>query len=711
MIKFYEEFDGIDFMYSLDEKEKNYADKYRKIEEIHSAYWFSELTKMEYNDIQDNLDLIYADKKISDDVVKLFDLIRNKVIDQYLNIEGLERLYSEKYVDFEWDMHLGIDFKKHKMGGYRDHFIHQVKNAYCIHVLLDKFEVLENVQNVLKEQGNSKISRYVSRCIKQQMHQGYYYGHEDLEEYNKEEFYLRNIIYMSSYMAALLHDIGYPESNNTVNQRRITEYIANLYNTETSGYNYVRLNALLQNSLLFRVVPFTEIKGKLSKDRPDHGALSAVMFLLNFYENGAIQGLQPFKKCAVELAALAMYNHTNDYSYKNEVKTGGYIRNSFLLNPISYLLRLVDDLQEWGRIYFELTNRQKLIICSECKSPIMRKKDVQGNSFFVCNCQKQTTDQGTFYLMFEPDGNFPYRRICNVTVCENMMIQKNNDRLYFYLDYSLDKLLNIAYINPNFAKGRVKDLNLLKEMLDYQPELPQMKLGYFVTANLILIKVQILGQYLKNHIKEMRNLGKFAGQYDREEKYGIAADEKERAEILSEWNTANNDIKACLKNEIVNLLDQLYPEETTSCKIRGELNMAIDLYLELLICMEMHKDINQRSAVEKTSFFDGKFFLLYAKEREILNQYTDDELNGLIKDCIKQFCYMYEDIREIKSNPHNYYKQFESDDYTYGCIKRFLSGQRYVPVIQRENISIDAYTDMALFREMLQINSKKPASQ
>lgn len=35
----------------------------------------------------------------------------NKIICKYLNIEGLERLFNEKYMEFEWNMHLGIDYK------------------------------------------------------------------------------------------------------------------------------------------------------------------------------------------------------------------------------------------------------------------------------------------------------------------------------------------------------------------------------------------------------------------------------------------------------------------------------------------------------------------------------------------------------------------------------------------------------------------------
>lgn len=311
---------------------------------------------------------------------------------------------------------------------------------------------------------------------------------------------------MSSYMSALFHDIGYPEANNTVNQRRITEYIANLYSAESSGYNYLRLNALLQNALLFRVVPFEEIQKRLSGDKPDHGALSAIIFLLNFYENGAIHGLPVYKKCAVELAALAIYNHTNHYRYNGKLRDGEYVRCVFTLNPISYLLWLCDDLQEWGRIYFELSNKSNLILCNICKTPIVRKKyskkymnsyGIVDKHFYACNCNylksqnyeiEEIAKQGVFRPIFEYNKSFPYRRIYNISVCENLKIEEENQVLCFSLEYDLAKLLHIAYINPDYARYRIKELNQFKRLLDFQKELPQMKILYFMTTNPILIK-------------------------------------------------------------------------------------------------------------------------------------------------------------------------------------------------------------------------------
>lgn len=751
MLKFYKNFDALDFKYALnqeksskekqgeenkeEDKEENkeeYIEKYKELEGFESARQFTELTKVEYGDILTNLDLIYADQEQSDQIVMLFDLIRNKIIHQYINIEGLERLFSEKYIDFEWEMHLGIDYKKHQMEFYRDHFVHQIRNAYCMHVLLE-FRFEERIKETLKAQNNSKISQYVYKCIEQQKMT---YCPEAMKGYYNDAFYYRNVIYMSSYMSALFHDIGYPEVHNAINQGRITEYIANLYNAESSGYNYPRLNALLQNSLLFRVVSFEEIRKRLSEEHPDHGAFSAIIFLLNFYENGAIHGLSPYKKCAVELAALAIYNHTNTYRYQDALKPGDYVRCVFALNPISYLLRLCDDLQEWGRIYFELSHRSKLILCNTCKTPIVRKElgekageygGIGIKQYYVCNCnylksmeteenQPKTeadggkaekeairiAENGVFQPIFESGQNFPYRRIYNVTVCENLDLKKDERTLCFFLKYDLAKLLQIAYINPGYAKFRVKELNQFKRMLDFQKELPKMKIQYFMTANPILIKTQIVTEYLNSRKLIQDKVEQLYQSYQKavkaegtvEEHWEIQAWEKEFDELLKEW-----------QGELKKVIEEVYlyreEEKKKYFRIVESVEASAVLYLQLMIFMELWKRCNQDRCSGSCLAKKAK------KEWKILDK-EKDEVQELVADSWKQFERMYLEIRKMESNPEKYYQQFKATDYTYGCIMRFVSADNYIPVLGRKEneTGIDAFTDLKLIKELLEFTSK-----
>lgn len=731
MLKFYRSFDALDFKYALKQRDlsrETYVEEYERLERIESARQITELTKVEYGEILTNLDLIYARQEQSDQIVMLFDLIRNKIIHQYINIDGLERLFSEKYIDFEWEMHLGIDYKNHQMKFYRDHFVHQIRNAYCIHVLLEKFEFRKKIEETLKAQNSSKISQYVYKCIEQQKLQGYYPGKEEMEIYNSDDFYYRNVIYMSSYMSALFHDIGYPEVHNAINQGRITEYIANLYNAESSGYNYPRLNSLLQNSLLFRVVSFDEIRKRLSEEHPDHGAFSAIIFLLNFYENGAVHGLAPYKKCAVELAALAIYNHTNHYRYHDMLESGDYVRCVFTLNPISYLLRLCDDLQEWGRIYFELSHRSKLILCNTCKTPIVRKNfrkrsgeygGIAEKQYYVCNCNylnsmaaeaegqgegeekeekkvKRIAENSVFQPVFESEQNFPYRRIYNVTVCENLGLDKTTEgTLCFFLEYDLAKLLHIAYINPDYAKYRVKELNQFKRMLDFQKELPEMKIQYFMTANPILIKTQIVNEYFNSRKMIQDKLEQLYQSYKEAVEIEGMSEEQPKTQ---EWENIFERLLEKLQNELRQVIRKVYRETEEYSKIVESVETAATLYLQLMIFMELWKRCNQDRCSNSC--------LVKKAKKEWKNLYKEsDEAKELVADSWKQFEHMYLDIRKIVSNPEKYYQQFKTSDYTYGCIRRFVSTDNYIPVLGRKETGVDAFTDLKLIQGLLRYAS------
>ena len=140
MIEFYSKFDYIDFKYDLDKKSGSYLSDYRKLAEEENSKNQLDITAKNFGTMLANIDLIYDDVRLSEKFTKIYDLFYNKIICQYLSIEGLERLFDERYMDFEWNMHLGIDYKGHKRNYYRDHFIHQIRNAYMIHILLDKFD-------------------------------------------------------------------------------------------------------------------------------------------------------------------------------------------------------------------------------------------------------------------------------------------------------------------------------------------------------------------------------------------------------------------------------------------------------------------------------------------------------------------------------------------------------------------------------------------
>lgn len=713
MLQFYENFDPVTFKYSLLGKIQNEDIDHEQLialERYEDARQFSSLTRKDYGDIRANLDLVYAEKSKTNNMIEIFDLIFFKIIGRYLGIDGMERLFSEKYIDFEWDMHLGIDYKKHSMKFYRDHFIHQIRDAYMLHILLREFGYEERVYDILCDFDKSKISRFVCKHVEQQKYTGYteMLRSFDADEHQIKEFYFKNIIYMSSYMAALFHDIGYPETFNTVNQNRITEYMATLYNVGSVSHNFSRITALLQNSLLFRIVSLAEIRARVNGEEMDHGAMSAIMFLMHFYENGAIYQLEPYKKCAVELAGLAIYNHTNKYSIQDPGRETAYHRPVLEYNPISYLLRICDDLQEWERVYFEVSQAANMILCRECKTPIVRKvkelKNGRMKKFYVCNCNARNEEtgevgeEGVFKPIF--DG-FSYRRLYNVSVCDKVTAYLTDDggKIIYNLNYELRKLLHIVFINHMFAKYRSKELNQVKKILNYQDDPRTSYLEYFVSANPILIKVVILGERIGDIKDRVETAFHSLIETAAANEFSVK-DAVEKAPQYMLWQT---EAKKRFESEFAEDRDKIVRvavEPLNNDILKKHVQTAIELYFTLYVVMIAFKSENQNMS-GKANLKSLQKIIAYELSCSYKN-YPD--LQELIADCLLQFTRMYHRVWELDTIPAEYYEQYKCSDYTYSCIERYVSAPNYVPIMQNKEEAgkmIDAFSDLSFFEEQL----------
>lgn len=696
-------FDPIIFKYYYDEAsdsvqrriagDANEALKYARILEYERSQQFACLTKQNYADDYANLNLVYGEQENALRNINLMELVSTKWISQYINIDGMERLFSETYIEFEWEMHLSADYKKHNMKFYRDHFFHQVKDTYMMYKLLKDHGFYECVKDILLNESISKVSRFVCRSLLQQEYQETDKIRKLRPENDDPDFYIRNMIYMAAFMAGLFHDIGYPESYYMTTSRHIRDYIASIHelNSEESSVN--RIYALLQNSLLFRVEPFENIENRLKNiKKPDHGALSAVIFLLHFYENGAIYTLPPYKKAAVELAALAIYNHTNKYGIQGEEEYSIY-RPCFSLNPISYLLRICDDLQEWERIYFVVSDKSNIVICNKCKTPIIgyrEEKDGELISRYRCNCQfmsqKDTTIQtdnrenDCYVQAFDGVSKFSYRRIYNVSVCDGVSLKgtaESDKKLLFRLHYDPYKLLHVAYQNGTYAKYRISELNSLKRLFECQKEIPAIYLEYFVTSNPIHIKIKILEEYLEYKYSrmigppEMRKswrksfIQNIMQENSAEKIFEVVNFEKKlnektdriREHVNSIENRFVDDLKCSHSNNVAQY----------KRKLKMYLNMAIKFYSKLLVYQWLNEYLNNyrnESFTETRQIKYGQYkYLLLSSEWKFARQYFyTPELRCMVEDCFLQFTRMYLDISECDFFPDEYYKQYENGE-------------------------------------------------
>jgi len=754
------EFDPIAFKYfygkSQEEiknginKDDDEAKRYKSIVEYEKSHQFSCLTKRNYAGDYENLNLVYGERENTLRNINLMELVLNKWISQYINIDGMERLFSETYIEFEWEMHLSADYKKHNMKFYRDHFFHQVKDTYMMYKLLKDHGFYERVREILLNGSESKVSRFVSRSLAQQK----YFESDQVRKLRSsssdgdDEFYIRNLIYMATLMAGLFHDIGYPEAFYMTTSRHIRDYIASIHELNADGSGINRIYSLLQNSLLFRVESFENIEERLTSTNAEHGTLSAIIFLLHFYENGAIYTLSPYKKAAVELAALAIYNHTNKYGIQGKKEYSMY-RSCFVLNPISWLLRICDDLQEWERIY-----KSNIVICNNCKTPIIgfREESTRGRiSRYRCNCQflqnkdddsKDTADSDKQIQAFDGASKFSYRRIYNVSVCDKVEIKTVGDtdkKLLCRLHYDPYKLLHVTYLNATYAKYRISELNQLKRLLECQKEIPQLYLDYFVTSNPVHIKVKLLEEYLEYQYKSIKSdkkiseiwkKGYIENMMDGEipplngglEEFHVWRD-KRADKIIQSIAPLKEDFLRSITTVVNNSNSEKFREE-----MKKYMEIAVEFYAKLLIYQWVNEYLNNFRIQSyknnhQVEYHKYNYILLQSEWNFGQEYFKTPELRCMVEDCFLQFTRMYLDITECDFFAENYYEQYkngereqifqvrfddenenefkddiakekryfhESEDYYYKALLRYTDAELYRPIaMERKEEEID----------------------
>ncbi len=327
------------------------------------------------------------------------------------------------------------------------------------------------------------------------------------------------MIRSSAIISALFHDLSYPLCFSLNMEKRIGEYLPSMnsfvHNLE-ADIDYVI--SVLKPSLLFVLVDEKEIRSMLDKnqDKYDHGVLSAISLLLTFYESGRINKLSLDKQTAIELAAVAIYNHNFPYQI-NSKKATNYYRPVFTQNPISYLLRICDEMQEWERRYFELSKVDPHIFCPICKSPIVEYKyycDTENTAKNNAEKHKKYYEIPLCRCNSSQDSNykkckcFPHRNIYTVTTCKTIdTVVVNQNTLVFHLKYDLEKLLHMTQISCSYSAYRSKELNNLKILLQNQRfhsdnsdiKVDNVYLDYVMTANPIYLKARIL---LENEVKK-----------------------------------------------------------------------------------------------------------------------------------------------------------------------------------------------------------------
>lgn len=465
--------------------------------------WDYEKAKNTYLTVRD----VYDDEM--KDYLGILQIALEKFLGDFVNIEGIEQLFTSSYFDFEWLMHLEYSSDKHDYIRYRDHYIHQIKNMYEMLVLLDEYGYMDYCIRAYQS-GLNLIANQIRVGIEDQIRmiddrgqetaifkkltqrKVHNVSHEETLK-RKKEYCYRYMIHAVSIVAALTHDIGYPVAYMLRTTEKLHSFLplseAFLHLNDAMPH----LNEILQGSLLYQTVGSQQIAKRI-KEKKDHGAISAVILLSKYYETGAIYHLEPIEKMVIELSAVVIYNHTLKYDYMTG-KTEQNYRNMFEDDPISYLFRWCDDIQEWGRVYFDISKKSNFLICPHCHMPISRERENRKSAVpirYSCACGATGVRR----------TQFPYRKMTNISACRALEITETvcpaggQRRLKISMEYDLISLLQLSLYNPQFAKQRADGVYEVKRMLNGQKIIPTVYIDTFLTNNPIAIKVRCLERYL-----------------------------------------------------------------------------------------------------------------------------------------------------------------------------------------------------------------------
>jgi len=385
-----------------------------------------------FAEMMDTILNIYGQEaKISINDATSYDNVQINIIADYIGIGALRKLFSPNYLFIEWQMHM--EWKNNgKMHSdwnfYRDHWVHQMRVMYSAIELLnvdietdyqkEKFSLSDLIIKKIKTD-STNIDKYIhsqatkeqqrindSESLKNLFEELFKYSlNEDdltLTEYTRTDelfqenydenlynYVVRYIINSAIMMAGIFHDIGYPIQHMRTHRHALQDVVINapIFGALTSHFHDFEDD--LSTSLLCRIVERDDIKKRF--DASDHGVLSALTFLMFMHENGLIYQLHPAQQAAVELAALIIYDHTNTYidmhtpgkDQDAAKKITKYHSPVNMRNPLSYIFRLCDDIQEWDRMYFRIGKNQRLVFCNKCKHPIV--EDLEKNKNFIKN--------------------------------------------------------------------------------------------------------------------------------------------------------------------------------------------------------------------------------------------------------------------------------------------------------------------------------------
>lgn len=599
------------------------------MEQTESILAFSKITSNDLVHVYKIAEAVYADSKRTKEYVDLYTIVQEKFVEQFVGIQGIDELYQPLFFVFEWMMHLEYQPEKDTYSYYRDHFVHQVRNMFEMFMIFSSEDL-----GILKrcidffERDNSLLARYVRAAVDKEysdceclrgVDKLYNNGSDEWDKSKRIAIY-RYLLLASVVVTSLIHDIGYPIQFLNNNLKRIEGFlpISNYFIGTRDRTS--EIYTILQDSLLFQTVDFSEIRKLINKG--DHGTISACTLLLKYYLNGKIHAMNSIQSCIIELSALTIYNHT--LSYRINGKDAKLYQNVFEDNPFSFWFRVCDDIEEWDRVYFDITKQSNFLICEDCKTVIRKinRSNHNVNQYFCC-CGKKGKN----------DNLFKYRKLAHVNACDEVSLKnrKQDNKVILSFHYDLMALLQASSYNAQFASQRSKGIVEIKKMVFSQSGYMPIYVDTFISGNPIAIKTEIMLRYIvKNRVIDFESL-------------------------LEKWDNMSlmHVVKNCFEIENLEKIGLLNNIEQLMKEWYGQKNAAYEVLKENLVFYgSMALLVNYLKDKEPTTEL--------IKEADELSNYICsvndvflNSLRDLTSDCVRQAVY------------HVSYEQFQRDRFKY----------------------------------------------
>lgn len=710
------------------------------------------LKKHNYSDMINNTALVYNDYNKAVEYSNIYKTVLDKFILGYLQIPGLSSLYDEHYMEFEWNMHSDMDFEKHTNSYYRDHFVHEIRNMYMMLKMLEDDYISYNVKRSFINSDRSKVAQYYKhqyirwkRSIENHSLEDFLFsliGKSPTNEQKEEcleNYFFGYISKATSIFACLFHDIGYPISYYLSIKNRIINFIPAVYSIMgDNNFDFSYINSILSESVLFQFVGKDEIYKKFGQN--DHGTISAILIGIFFYKTGTIKSLPIEQQTVIELGILAMYNHTLKFSNCYPKEETKYFRMNFALNPISYLLRLCDDVQEWDREYFNIAPVSNLLYCQKCHTPLrkakigykkyyerygldlnlekldkriqIKKEKKEKYSLYWCDCNRKANSDCDAAFMKHDD--FSRRKIIEIKPCDSVVVTfnqgkyGNNGNMEIDIKYNPYKLLRMCLIQLDFFDHRIKEIISIKKYVEGQSFVKGKK-GYHciyvkhnVSCNPMLLKMFILRDFFEAIQK-----------YGNDEK----CTEKEKL-IKKVWNNYDN-FKNCIF-ELIKLFNKMIEEDehidinNLPDEIKEQIAQLSEKIVKECYVASSNKKITDFSAVFKYNCEQYINLWIYeclqqkgkSKSKSFTIDFIDDSIacndvrTILYKGAIAQLknTYIPGEMAQIGTKEYNNY--LKEDDSMIYHIKEYCNPEAPLNLPDMMEEKLTYYTDKSIFEKI-----------